>query len=194
MTTNREAPRSESLMGELREDGTLVFERLLPGPIERVWAYLVDGEKRASWLGGGDMPVAPGASGRMTFNLSRLTDETPPERFVGADAPMVMDYKVLACEPPRRVRFTWPDAAPEGETPPAGAIGSEVEIELIPQGQEVRLRLTHSGMHYGRDGTVGLMAGWETHLGLLADDLGRASRRPFWASYLAAEARYSERI
>jgi len=47
MTTNREAPRSESLMGELREDGTFVFERLLPGPIERVWAYLVDGEKRA---------------------------------------------------------------------------------------------------------------------------------------------------
>ncbi len=78
MTTNREAPQSESLMGELREDGTLVFERIRPGPIERVWAYLIDGDKRALWLAGGDMPVVPGATGRMTFNHAGLTDPRRP--------------------------------------------------------------------------------------------------------------------
>ncbi len=186
---NRENP-----LGDLREDGTIVFERRLPGPIERVWAYLIDGDKRALWLAGGDMPLIPGATARMNFDLTQLASDAPPQKYAGANRPMVMDYEVLACEPPRYVRFTWPDAAPEGEAPPAGAIGSEVEIELIAEGNEVRLRLTHSGIRYGRDGLVGLMAGWDTHLGLLADGLDDARSRPFWASYLAAEARYGERI
>ena len=40
----------------MNEYGTLIgnnsirFERLLPGPIERVWAYLVEPDKRALWL------------------------------------------------------------------------------------------------------------------------------------------------
>ena len=29
---------------------TFRFERLFPGPIERVWEYLVDGEKRGKWV------------------------------------------------------------------------------------------------------------------------------------------------
>ncbi len=32
---------------------TLTVERTLPGPIERVWAYLTEPDKRARWLGGG---------------------------------------------------------------------------------------------------------------------------------------------
>ena len=32
--------------GELVEPTTLRIQRLLPGPVERIWAYLVDGEKR----------------------------------------------------------------------------------------------------------------------------------------------------
>ena len=39
-------------------DGTQVvrFERLLPGPIERVWAYLTESDKRSLWLASGAMP------------------------------------------------------------------------------------------------------------------------------------------
>lgn len=39
--------------GEVVEPGTVRIERLLPGPIERVWAYLTDVDKRATWLAGG---------------------------------------------------------------------------------------------------------------------------------------------
>jgi len=28
---------------------TMRLERLLPGPVERVWAYLTESEKRAAW-------------------------------------------------------------------------------------------------------------------------------------------------
>ena len=39
-----------SRYGERIDDTTVRFERLLPGPIERVWEYLTDGDKRATWL------------------------------------------------------------------------------------------------------------------------------------------------
>lgn len=35
--------------GVVTEPGTVRFERVLPGPIERVWAYLTESEKRRSY-------------------------------------------------------------------------------------------------------------------------------------------------
>ena len=46
--------------GTITEAGTIRFERLLPGPIERVWAYLTESDKRAKWLAAGDMDLRPG--------------------------------------------------------------------------------------------------------------------------------------
>ena len=40
--------------GERIDETTVRFERMLPGPIERVWEYLTDAEKRATWLCGGE--------------------------------------------------------------------------------------------------------------------------------------------
>jgi len=34
----------------LIKPSTIRFERLLPGPVERVWAYLTESKKRATWL------------------------------------------------------------------------------------------------------------------------------------------------
>ena len=46
---------------------TVRLERLLPGPIERVWAYLTEPEKRAKWFAGGPMEVRVG--GRVEFKF-----------------------------------------------------------------------------------------------------------------------------
>lgn len=40
--------------GMIIEPGTLRIQRLLPGPIERVWAYLTESDKRAT--AGGPAP------------------------------------------------------------------------------------------------------------------------------------------
>ena len=40
--------------GELIEPTTLRIQRLLPGPIERIWAYLTDSELRSKWMAAGD--------------------------------------------------------------------------------------------------------------------------------------------
>ena len=44
---------SNSTMGTSTEPGTVRLERLLPGPIERVWAYLTESAKRATWFAAG---------------------------------------------------------------------------------------------------------------------------------------------
>ena len=41
-------------------EGDIRFERLLPGPIETVWEFLVDGRKRGEWLAQG-RPAPPAA-------------------------------------------------------------------------------------------------------------------------------------
>src|SRR5205814_4406784 len=39
--------------GTSPEQATVRLERMLPGPIERVWAYLTDSEKRKTWFASG---------------------------------------------------------------------------------------------------------------------------------------------
>ena len=34
------------------DEHTVQFVRILPGPIERIWAYLWDGKKRGEWFAG----------------------------------------------------------------------------------------------------------------------------------------------
>ena len=51
--------------GTLTEPTTLKIQRLLPGPIERVWAYLTESDLRRQWLAAGEMEMKVGA----TFEL-----------------------------------------------------------------------------------------------------------------------------
>jgi uncharacterized protein YndB with AHSA1/START domain len=39
--------------GALIEPTTVKIQRLLPGPIERVWAYLTESDLRRQWLAAG---------------------------------------------------------------------------------------------------------------------------------------------
>ena len=61
---------------------TVRLERILPGPIERVWDYLVDGEKRGEWLCSGEMEPRVGGKVELEFQHSDLSAEKAyPERF-----------------------------------------------------------------------------------------------------------------
>jgi uncharacterized protein YndB with AHSA1/START domain len=41
---------------------TVRIERLLPGPVERVWAYLTESTKRATWLAAGEFDLRVGGA------------------------------------------------------------------------------------------------------------------------------------
>jgi uncharacterized protein YndB with AHSA1/START domain len=63
------------------EPGTVRLERLLPGPIERVWEYLTDAQKRATWLAGGVFDLRVGGVTRLEFRHDTLSAEPPPEAY-----------------------------------------------------------------------------------------------------------------
>ena len=67
--------------GVVTEARTIRMERLLPGPIERVWDYLTDSTKRGKWFAAGHMDLRPGGSVEFFFHHADLSAEkTPPEK------------------------------------------------------------------------------------------------------------------
>ena len=162
------------------------IRRRLPGPIERVWAHLVESEKRARWLCAGDVEPRVGGRVEMHFDHERLSphaDDDPPAKY--ADMPKRSSFggTVTAYEPPHRLAHTW-----TGEDE-----DSLVEYELREDGDHVLLTLTHTRIP-SRDHRVGASAGWHVHLDVLDDVLSERVPEPFWRRYRPVDAEYEKRI
>lgn len=172
--------------GVVTEPRTVRFERLLPGPIERVWSYLTDSAKRGTWLAAGEMDLRVGGRVEHVFRNSELTehDEAPPPKYAKEAAEMRMEGRITACEPPRLLAYTWGESAAED---------SEVTFELAPQAEKVLLVLTHRRLA-GRDELLSVAGGWHAHLGILADRLADRTPSGFWATHTRLEAEYARRI
>ena len=168
-----------NLYGRLTAPDTLVIERLLSGPIDRVWAYLTESDKRAKWLAAGEMPLKVGAEFTLTWRNDELT--TPPgARPEGFGPEHSMVCRMLAVEAPHRLAFTFGTA-------------SEVEIVLEPKGAEVLLTLTHSRIpDHGMVLMVG--PGWHAHLDILAAQAGGPKTPPFWDHWQRLRGDYTARF
>lgn len=173
--------------GTVIGEDALRFERLLPGPIERVWSYLTDGEMRAKWLAGGSTELREGGKVRLEFDHRNLSpdDDPAPERFAEHAGLVVHTGEVIRCDPPNLLEHTWVEA--EGKPP------SVVTFELSTKGDEVRLVLTHKRIA-SRTELVQTSGGWHAHLDILAVVVAGGAPGPFWASYEAREAEYEKRI
>lgn len=178
-------------LGEFIEPGTVRFERLLPAPAGTVWAFLVEPEKRALWLAGGPMELRPGGKVELVFNNAALCDpgDAPPEKYREHAGESRMHGRVIVCEPPRLLRYSW--AEPEEGI--GTEQGSEVTFELTPRGKDhTLLILTHRRLKPGEQ-AQGVLAGWHAHLGILADRVAGRTPASFWRSFAAAEAGYRSR-
>jgi uncharacterized protein YndB with AHSA1/START domain len=154
----------------LVEPGTIRLERLLPGPVERAWSYLVEGDKRAKWLCGGEWELRVGGKVVMEFDNARLSaDKGAPGETRGkhTGGGVVTRY-----EPMRLIAHTW--ALNVGDT--------EVSYELTPQGSNVLLTIVHRRLD-GRDLVLNVMGGWDVHTGILEDVLAGREPRPFWKEH-----------
>src|SRR5207302_1439221 len=85
--------------GELTAPATLTIQRLLPGPIERVWAYLTESDLRRTWLAAGEMALQVGAPFELVWRNDDLTDP-PGQRPPGVGAEHRMPSRILELEPP----------------------------------------------------------------------------------------------
>jgi uncharacterized protein YndB with AHSA1/START domain len=177
---------------EKLNDHVIQFVRILPGPIERVWDYLVDGEKRGQWFAAGPMPAKVGETFHMQFkhsNLSPLQAE-PPEKMREMDRSGHSSTNVLlACEPPHRLVFTF-----GGEKNPANI--SEVEFVLQAEGDpkdnKVRLTLTHTKIP-DRGYMLGVSGGWHSHLDVLGYRLRGETPPAFWDIWRKYDGAYDKR-
>ena len=175
-----------SRYGERIDDTTVRFERLLPGPIERVWEYLTDGDKRATWLCGGKTELRVGGKVEMHFHnasLSRQPDIHPPEKYSDLPERPSFSGRVTRCEPPRLLAHTWDFENDH----------SEVCYELEEAGDKVRLVLTHRKLAT-RDEIISASGGWHTHLDILEDVLSGREPKAFWKTHTPLEAEYERRF
>lgn len=56
--------------GEKIAEESIRFERLLPGPIERVWAFLTESDKRGQWLAPAPWSRVQAAPSRCTSTIA----------------------------------------------------------------------------------------------------------------------------
>lgn len=162
------------------------FVRLLPGPIERVWEYLTDPAKRATWFAGGPMELREGGHVALQFRHSQLApDEAPPEEYRECHEPGVsMHARITQFDPPRLLGFTWEGASDTDY--------SEVVFELSPQGSQVQLVLTHRRLR-DADQQANVSGGWHLHLLFLVARLEGRTPPPFWATHAQLEVEYRRR-
>jgi uncharacterized protein YndB with AHSA1/START domain len=167
--------------GVVTEARTIRMERLLPGPIERVWDYLTDSTKRGKWFATGKMDLRVGGTVEFFFHHANLSAEkTPPEKHKHKACGISMQGTITACDPPRRLGFTFGNAG-------------EVTFELTPKGKDVLLVLTHRDLA-DRKMMVSVSSGWHSHLAILIDVLNGDEPRPFWTTVTTMEAEYEKRI
>lgn len=173
--------------GTFTGPGTLRFERLLPGPIERVWAYLTESDKKGLWLASGDIEPRVGGLVELKFRHSELsnTDDPIPEKYKHMEDGTFFTGRVTEWEPPRLLSYTWGE--PTGEE-------SLVTFTLKPKGENVLLVLTHRRL--GDDPTIliSVSSGWHTHLGILTDRLNGNEPQGFWSVHIRMEKEYGKII
>jgi uncharacterized protein YndB with AHSA1/START domain len=134
-------------------DATELVERevLIEAEPETVFAFFTDPEKMARWLG-----------------VSATLDPRPGGVFRVNPAPdSAVEGNYVEVSPCTRVVFTWgyPHLPGFDESPlPPGS--STVEVELVPEGEATRVRLTHLGPDRL---AVFHRQGWANYLARLAD-------------------------
>ncbi len=136
------------------------IERVLPAPIEEVFAAWTDPARMAEWLspvGHAEADVDLRVSGR--FRVSMIDDKTRIEHT----------GEYLMVDPPRELSFTW-------QSPYTGPEPSVVTISLVAEGSETRMVLIHHRLPEGYGDAHA--QGWEAMIARLAVLLdGKANRR-----------------
>lgn len=163
----------------LTDPTTLRLQRVVPGPVERVWSYLTDSDLRRQWLAAGPMRLEPGASFELVWRNDALSSAAS-ERPAGFAEESRATCLILAVEPLRRLAFQWPGVG-------------DVSFELEPVGDEVRLTVTHCRLP-DANLTVMVGAGWHMHVDILAARLAGVKPASFWSGWLRLRDEYQRRL
>ncbi len=149
-----------SELGKIIDRKTIRFERVVAGPIERVWDYLTRPELIATWLATGEIELRVG--GRVELQT------------MGG----VVRGVVTRCDPPRALAYTWIADGSEAMRPAGEDLESILSFELTAHGvDQVVLVLTHRPIWDGFMGRTG--SGWHTILERLGSAMRGEEPAPF---------------
>ena len=165
--------------GKLIEPTTVRIQRLLPGPIERIWAWLTDGDLRRKWLAAGPMEMRVGAPFEFVWRNDELNDP-PGKRPQGFDAEHRMQSRITEVDPPRRISFTWNNSG-------------DVTFELEPRGTGVLLTVIHRRLP-DRSTLLKVSAGWHMHLDVLVARANDTEPPLFWDGWTRLHEAYDHRL
>jgi uncharacterized protein YndB with AHSA1/START domain len=161
---------------------TLRIERTLPGPIERVWAYIVEPEKRALWFVGGVWDLRPGGVAHVEFDHTRFSHEPTPDAWKGMDG-MKKTATITRVDPPRLLAYRTSMGPQE----------YEITFELTPQGDDVHFVLTQAPVADAQ-GKEAFASGWHAHLDTLEDRVRGVTPRGFWTNFDRLQKEYAGRF
>lgn len=167
--------------GKMISNHALQFERLLPGPIERLWEYITDADKRSKWFCGGSSGLNAGDEFKFVFYNSQLG--SPPEPAPGKYKEFGDGFEsravVVKAEKPFLFVIEW-----EGV----------VTFKLEEFGEMVKLTLTHEKLTDSKEARVGTLAGWHTHLDILVEVFNNREPKSFWSAHMALEDEYASKV
>jgi uncharacterized protein YndB with AHSA1/START domain len=127
------------------ETRTVVIEKQFPHPPEKLWRALTESPLLAQWLLNNDF--APTVGHKFQFRSE------PVQGWNG-----IIDCKVLAIDPPKRLSYTWASMGLE----------SVVLFTLTPESGGTHLRVEQSGFPMDQDHAYkGATYGWQNFLGKL---------------------------
>ena len=165
--------------GALIEPATLKIQRLLPGPIERVWAYLTESDLRRQWLAAGEMEMKVGAPFEFVGRNDELTDP-PGQRPPGFSEEHRMQSRITELDPPRKLAITW-------------QASGDVSFELEPKGNKVLLTIIHRRLP-DRATLLKVGPGWHMHLNILVARATGEQPEAFWDGWSRLQKEYDRRM
>jgi len=150
---------------QLAAQRTIVAERLMPHPPEKIWRALTQAHLIEQWLMKNDFEPRLGAE--FTFRAKPMGDWDGAVRCV-----------VTAFDPPRRLAYSWKGGS-LGNRAYGAALDSVVEWTLSPEARGTRVRLEHSGFGPRNNMASAVMApGWERGLVRLEEVAAGFTRTP----------------
>jgi uncharacterized protein YndB with AHSA1/START domain len=172
-------PATMFAFGALTEPATLTIQRMLPGPVERIWAYLTDSDLRRQWLAAGRMEMKAGTPFELVWRNNELTD-SPSRQPPGFADEQRMQSRIVEVDPLRKLVFTWNNSG-------------DVSFELEQKDNEVLLTVIHRRLP-DRPTLLKVSAGWHTHLDVLVARAAGKQPESFWDVWSRLQTEYDRRL
>lgn len=160
------------------DGSTLVIQRWLPGPVERLWRFVTDDQLRRKWLAAGEMELVAGASLELVWRNDTLSEAADP-RPSGFAEEERMQSRIIAVEPMRSLTIAWGDGA--------------VTFTFKENGERVLLTITHSGLDDPASRRM-IAGGWHMHLDILVAVCSGTRPDSFWSGWTKLQAIYDIRF